>query len=64
MLLEGILYRNKKGFQEIENLLIIVGMKGFEPSTPGPPDQYSNRTELHPDFTKIKHYLKWLKANL
>ena len=26
-----------------------VGMTGFEPATPRPPDVYSNRTELHPE---------------
>ncbi len=26
-----------------------VGMTGFEPATPGPPDQYANRTAPHPD---------------
>ncbi len=25
-------------------------MKGFEPSTSGPPDQHSNRAELHPEI--------------
>ena len=27
----------------------VVGVKGFEPSAPSPPDSYSNQTELHPD---------------
>ena len=26
-----------------------VGMTGFEPATTRPPDEYSNRTELHPE---------------
>lgn len=26
----------------------VVGMPGFEPGAPRPPDVYSNRTELHP----------------
>ena len=25
-----------------------VGVTGFEPATPRPPDAYSNRAELHP----------------
>ena len=38
-----------------DNLAIIsafssVGMTGFEPATTRPPDAYSNRTELHPDW--------------
>ena len=28
--------------------LYFVGMTGFEPATTRPPDEYSNRTELHP----------------
>ena len=28
---------------------IIVGMTGFEPATTRPPDEYSNRAELHPE---------------
>ena len=28
----------------------LVGMTGFEPATTRPPDVYSNRAELHPEF--------------
>ena len=34
---------NIKAFQ-------LVGMTGFEPATTRPPDVYSNRAELHPEF--------------
>lgn len=27
----------------------VVGITGFEPATPRPPDVYSNRTELYPE---------------
>ncbi len=30
-------------------VVVKVGMKGFEPSISGPPDQHFNRTKLHPD---------------
>ena len=41
---------NKRG--KIINILplSLVGMTGFEPATPRPPDVYSNRAELHPEF--------------
>lgn len=29
--------------------LCVVGITGFEPATPRPPDVYSNRTELYPE---------------
>lgn len=29
-----------------------VGVTGFEPATTRPPDVYSNRTELRPDYPK------------
>ena len=31
-----------------------VGMTGFEPATPRPPDVYSNRAELHPEWWKLQ----------
>ena len=33
---------------QIINAFPTVGMTGFEPATTRPPDEYSNRTELHP----------------
>ena len=30
----------------------LVGVTGFEPATTRPPDVYSNRTELRPDYPK------------
>ena len=30
--------------------MLLVGMTGFEPATTRPPDVYSNRAELHPEF--------------
>ena len=30
----------------------VVGVTGFEPATTRPPDVYSNRTELRPDYPK------------
>ena len=36
---------------EVDSLLLAlysVGMTGFEPATTRPPDEYSNRAELHP----------------
>ncbi len=35
--------------KEISALFSIVGMTGFEHATPRPPDEYSNRAELHPE---------------
>ena len=42
--------KNKRG--KIINILPLrlVGMTGFEPATPRPPDVYSNRAELHPEL--------------
>ena len=37
---------------EVDSLLLAlysVGMTGFEPATTRPPDEYSNRAELHPE---------------
>ena len=37
---------------EVDPLLLAlhsVGMTGFEPATTRPPDEYSNRAELHPE---------------
>ena len=31
------------------SFFIVVGVTGFEPATPRPPDAYSNRAELHPE---------------
>jgi hypothetical protein len=31
------------------DLFSFVGMRGFEPPASGPPDQHSNRAELHPE---------------
>ena len=35
-----------------------VGITGFEPATPRPPDVYSNRTELYPDRCLLRFSLK------
>lgn len=35
-------------------------MRGFEPPTSRPPDVYSNRTELHPEFIEQKYYLLFI----
>ena len=42
--------QKKRGsvFGDTTSLYIIVGMTGFEPATTRPPDEYSNRAELHP----------------
>ena len=43
-----ICHKNKK-LQIIDlQFLTLVGMPGFEPGAPCPPDKYSNRAELHP----------------
>ena len=34
-----------------------VGMTGLEPATFGPPDQHSNRTELHPALNSGCKYI-------
>ena len=34
--------------QLADGLFCSVGMPGFEPGAPCPPDKYSNRAELHP----------------
>ena len=39
---------------QIINASYRVGMTGFEPATSRPPDVYSNRTELHPEFSVCK----------
>ena len=39
---------------QIINAFYFVGMTGFEPATSRPPDVYSNRTELHPEFSVCK----------
>ena len=39
----------------------LVGMTGFEPATPRPPDVYSNRAELHP---AAKHLFAIAKVRL
>ena len=49
MLKRKFLTRSKKDFKLIYQNLVFVGMTGFEPATPRPPDVYSNRTELHPE---------------
>ena len=33
----------------IVSLFRSVGVAGFEPATPRPPDEYSNQTEPHPE---------------
>ena len=40
---------------EVDSLLLAlysVGMTGFEPATTRPPDEYSNRAELHPECSR------------
>ncbi len=38
---------------------LIVGVTGFEPATTRPPDVYSNRTELRPEYgCKGTNFLK------
>jgi hypothetical protein len=40
---------------------LLVGARGFEPPTPGPPDQYSNRAELRPELFLFRvHRFKFL----
>ena len=41
---------------EVDSLLLAlysVGMTGFEPATTRPPDEYSNRAELHPECSRL-----------
>ena len=45
-------------------LLNFVGMTGFEPATTRPPDVYSNRAELHPEFHTQRVYLVFGTANI
>ena len=45
-------------------LLNFVGMTGFEPATTRPPDVYSNRAELHPEFRTEVIYLAFGTANV
>ena len=48
------LYKKKKKPSSVcLQVFNVVGMTGFEPATPRPPDVYSNRTELHPDIGQI-----------
>ena len=39
---------------QIINASYLVGVTGLEPATSRPPDVYSNRTELHPEFSVCK----------
>ena len=39
---------------QIINAFNSVGVTGFEPATSRPPDVYSNRTELYPEFSVCK----------
>ena len=39
---------------QIINASYRVGVTGFEPATSRPPDVYSNRTELYPEFSVCK----------
>ena len=39
---------------QIVNASYRVGVTGFEPATSRPPDVYSNRTELYPEFSVCK----------
>ena len=42
---------------EVDPLLLAlysVGMTGFEPATTRPPDEYSNRAELHPALACLR----------
>ena len=41
---------------QIINAFPTVGMTGFEPATTRPPDEYSNRTELHP-VLRVQKYI-------
>ena len=36
--------------------LHLVGMTGFEPATPVPPERCANQTALHPDSEKMVAY--------
>ncbi len=38
----------------VKPLLEEVGMTGFEPATTRPPDEYSNRAELHPALACLR----------
>jgi hypothetical protein len=45
-------------------VLCSVGMPGFEPGAPCPPDKYSNRAELHPVLrrgAKLTNYSDYAK---
>lgn len=47
-------HRNKKSLCRFDRdfSFEFVGVTGFEPATTRPPDVYSNRTELRPDYRK------------
>ena len=53
--------RKYKKHKDRVSITLIVGMRGFEPPTPRPPDVYSNRTELHP---AIKHTTQTANTHL
>ena len=38
---------------DINKLFSFVGVAGFEPTTPRPPDVYANRTAPHPEWLQI-----------
>ena len=44
-----VLDKNKRQAMLFSLAFCVVGMTGFEPATTRPPDEYSNRAELHPE---------------
>lgn len=53
---------NFKGIEELNidfassGNCYLVGMTGFEPATPSPPDLYANQAALHPDISSYENY--------
>ncbi len=45
-------------------ILLCIGMSGFEPPTPRPPDAYSNQTELHPEMQVQRYYIFIIQLSL
>ena len=48
----------------VNQILLFVGMTGFEPATTRPPDAYSNRAELHPAHLRVQRYNKFVNIQL
>ncbi len=47
-------YKCNKGIETDFNAFVVVGVKGFEPSTPCSQSRCANRTALRPDASSLR----------